>query len=154
MKDHRTRNWFERAFNTSVLFKNRLEWVDYLRGIAIVLVVYRHALLGIERSHVSVPQILHDANMVFYSFRMPLFFLLSGIFINHSIAKKTFGKLLEIKFDRLLYPYLIWCIIQITLQIALSGITNSQRSWIDYTYILTQPRHLDQFWYLAALFNT
>ncbi len=148
-----TKNWINRAFNTSVLNKKRFEWVDYLRGIAIVLVVYRHALLGIERSNVVVPQFLNDANMVFYSFRMPLFFLLSGIFISRSIAKNTFGHLVKIKFENLLYPYLVWSFIQISLQIVLSGITNSKRTLVDYTYIFYQPRHLDQFWYLAALFN-
>jgi fucose 4-O-acetylase-like acetyltransferase len=153
MRIQPTKNWLDRAFNTSVLDKKRLEWVDYLRGIAIVLVVYRHALLGIERSNVVVPHFLNDANMIFYSFRMPLFFLLSGIFISRSLAKRTFSQLLGIKFEKLLYPYLVWITIQITMQIILSGITNSKRSLIDYTYIFYQPRHLDQFWYLAALFN-
>ncbi|MFL5773957.1 MAG: hypothetical protein ACJ75F_12405, partial [Flavisolibacter sp.] len=69
MRIQPTKNWLDRAFNTSVLDKKRLEWVDYLRGIAIVLVVYRHALLGIERSNVVVPHFLNDANMIFYSFR-------------------------------------------------------------------------------------
>src|SRR5215216_5994597 len=143
------RNGFERAFNTPVLQKKRLEWVDYLRGIAIVLVVYRHALLGIERSDVSVPAFLNDANMIFYSFRMPLFFLLSGIFISRSLVKRSFQQLVGIKFEKLLYPYLVWSILQITLQILLSDITNSKRSVLDYTYIFYQPRHIDQFWYLA-----
>jgi fucose 4-O-acetylase-like acetyltransferase len=79
---------------------------------------------------------------------------LSGIFISRSLAKRSFNQLLGIKFDKLLYPYLIWSFIQISMQIMLSGITNSKRSLIDYTYIFYQPRHLDQFWYLAALFNT
>jgi peptidoglycan/LPS O-acetylase OafA/YrhL len=55
MKVQGLRDGLVRAFNTPILQKKRLEWVDYLRGIAIVLVVYRHALLGIERSHVVVP---------------------------------------------------------------------------------------------------
>lgn len=147
------RDGFVRAFNTPVLHKKRWEWVDYLRGIAIVLVVYRHALLGIERSSVEVPRLLNDANMIFYSFRMPLFFLLSGIFISRSLSKRSFHDLVGIKFEKLLYPYLVWAFLQVTLQIALSDITNSKRTLIDYTHILYQPRHLDQFWYLAALFN-
>jgi fucose 4-O-acetylase-like acetyltransferase len=154
MKVQGFRDGLVRAFNTPILQKKRLEWVDYLRGIAIVLVVYRHALLGIERSHVVVPYVLNDANMIFYSFRMPLFFLLSGIFISRSLAKRSFSQLAGIKFEKLLYPYLVWTFLQITLQILLSDITNSKRGFIDYTYILYQPRHLDQFWYLAALFNT
>ncbi|MDP4247371.1 MAG: acyltransferase, partial [Bacteroidota bacterium] len=124
-------------------------------GIAIILVVYRHVLLGIEYSHIAVPPILESANMVFFSFRMPLFFILSGIFISGSMGKRTVKQLIGIKFENLLYPYLIWVFIQVSLQIVLagSGSTNSHRGWIDYTYILYHPRQLDQFWYLPALFN-
>jgi fucose 4-O-acetylase-like acetyltransferase len=156
MKAHRAdiRCWLSKAFNLKVLEKNRYPWVDYLKGIAILLVVYRHVLIGIERSQVEVPVVLADANMIFYSFRMPLFFILSGLFINSSIAKRTLKKLTWLKFETLLYPYLVWAFIQVSLQIALSGITNSNRTLEDYSFILYQPRNLDQFWYLPALFNT
>lgn len=143
-----------RSFNTSVLEKSRYPWVDYLRGIAILLVVYRHVLIGLERSNLVIPQPLVDANMMFFSFRMPLFFILSGLFIGGSLLKRSLAALLKIKFENLLYPYLIWAFIQVTLQIALSSFTNANRTWEDYTYILYQPRALDQFWYLPALFNT
>jgi fucose 4-O-acetylase-like acetyltransferase len=143
-----------KVFNTSILEKKRMAWVDYLRGIAILLVVYRHVLLGLQRANTAIPLSLVYANMVFFSFRMPLFFILSGIFINGSIARRPLGKLIYIKFENLLYPYFIWSFIQITLQIVLSRYTNSDRTIIDYTYILYQPRGLDQFWYLPALFNT
>jgi fucose 4-O-acetylase-like acetyltransferase len=145
---------FSKAFNTSVLLKTRLQWVDYLKGIAIILVVYRHVLIGIERSGISIPGPLVTANMIFFSFRMPLFFILSGIFINSSIAKRTLKQLVSIKFENLLYPYLVWAFLQVTIQIVLSGSTNSNRGLMDYTYIFYQPRNLDQFWYLPALFNT
>ena len=82
------RDWVSKGFNLSVIQKSRLQWVDYLRGIAIILIVYRHVLVGIERGNIVMPQILVNANMIFYSFRMPLFFILSGIFISTSLAKK------------------------------------------------------------------
>ena len=107
-------NRIARAFNTSVLQKSRLAWVDYLRGIAILLVVYRHVLLGILASGMVLPSAWLDANIMFFSFRMPLFFILSGIFINGSLAKKTLGQLVYIKFENLLYPYFIWSFLQIT----------------------------------------
>jgi fucose 4-O-acetylase-like acetyltransferase len=147
------KTWFAKAFNTAILKKSRLAWVDYLRGIAIILVVYRHALIGIQRGNITVPDALVNANMIFYSFRMPLFFILSGIFINSSIARHPFKKLLYSKFENLLYPYLVWVTIQVTLQILLARYTNSERTVHDYIFILTQPKLLDQFWYLPALFN-
>ncbi|MBN8674048.1 MAG: acyltransferase [Chitinophagales bacterium] len=148
------KQFFSKAFNLVVLEKSRMPWVDYLRGIAIVLVVYRHVLIGIERTGRSIPVLLEQANMIFFSFRMPLFFILSGLFISSSIAKRTIKKLVAIKFENLLYPYLIWAFLQTTLQIVLSNYTNAERTLEDYTYIFYQPRGLDQFWYLPALFNT
>ncbi|HUB61232.1 MAG TPA: acyltransferase [Puia sp.] len=148
------RDWFGRAFNTSVLRKSRLAWVDYLRGIAILLVVYRHVLLGIQNSGMSLPAAWLNANIMFFSFRMPLFFILSGIFISGTLAKKSLGRVIYSKFELLLYPYLIWAAIQITIQLFASQWTNAQRTPKDYLYILYQPKELDQFWYLPALFNS
>ncbi|HEY4061610.1 MAG TPA: acyltransferase [Puia sp.] len=147
------KNWLSRVFNTSILRKNRMQWVDYLRGIAILLVVYRHVLLGLQHAGIFIQPWLVEANIMFYSFRMPLFFILSGIFINGSLKKNGLRKVVFNKFENLLYPYLVWSVIQITLQILTARYNNSHRSLIDYTYILYQPRALDQFWYLPALFN-
>jgi fucose 4-O-acetylase-like acetyltransferase len=148
------RDWFARAFNTSILLKSRMAWVDYLRGIAIVLVVYRHVLLGIQNSGMILPPAYLNANIMFFSFRMPLFFILSGIFISGSLAKKSLGRIIYSKFELLLYPYLIWATIQITIQIFASSYTNAHRTSFDYLYIFYQPKNIDQFWYLPALFNS
>ena len=133
---------------------NRLYWVDYAKGIAIILVVYRHILIGIERSGIEVSVWLRNANEMVYSFRMPLFFILSGIFISRTIEKYQGSAFLKLKSKTILYPYLVWGVIQITIQIVLSNYTNSQRSFIDYTYLITNPRAIDQLWYLLALFNS
>lgn len=152
-RNHSLTSVISGLFNTGILGKSRWPWVDYLKGIAIVLVVYRHVLIGIQRNGMVVPEPLVNANMVFFSFRMPLFFILSGLFISSSFAKKPLNQLVQHKFNTILYPYLIWATIQISLQILLGGSTNSNRGLIDYAYILYQPRALDQFWYLPALFN-
>jgi fucose 4-O-acetylase-like acetyltransferase len=70
----------------------RLFWVDYAKGIAIILVVYRHILIGIERSGIEVSVWLRNANEMVYSFRMPLFFILSGIFISRTISREYVHK--------------------------------------------------------------
>ncbi len=70
------------------------------------------------------------------------------------MAKRSLYQLIGIKFENLFYPYLVWSFIQVSLQILLAGATNANRSLIDYTFMLYNPRDLDQFWYLPALFNT
>ncbi|WP_162946378.1 acyltransferase family protein [Chitinophaga barathri] len=138
-----------------MLKNNRLAWVDYTRGIAIILVLYRHIFEGISRTGLPTAEYsyLEHANIIFYSFRMPLFFILSGIFIGKSLAKRPVGKLIANKFSILLYPYFVWSILQVTLQLVLSKYVNADRHAADYAYILFFPRRIDQFWYLYALFN-
>lgn len=140
-------------FNSEVAQKSRLAWVDYAKGIALILVAYRHVLYGFQRSGLQVHPYLMNANMIFYSFRMPLFFILSGIFITKSLVKRTAGGLMIKKAQDLLWPYLVWAVIQISMQILFSRYTNADRSTKSYEFILTQPDNLDQLWYLFALFN-
>ena len=147
------RNWISQAFNSPIIEQKRHIWIDYLRGIVIILVVYHHAFLGLVKNGIQVPQSIVDANMAAYSFRMPLFFIFSGIFTSLSLQSKTVKNIIKNKFNLLLYPYIVWCVIQITLQIIFSDYINSEGSFLDYQYILYQPKHLAHFWYLPALFN-
>ncbi len=133
----------------------RYDWIDYAKGIAIFLVVYRHAFEGLKRSGLNASDYLglEYANIMFFSFRMPLFFIISGMFISSSLAKRGFRLLLSQKAKAILYPYFLWGVFQITLQIILSSFVNSDRSFNDYGYLIYAPREVDQFWYLYALFN-
>src|ERR1700730_12603805 len=143
-------------FDTSRIKENRLPWIDYARGIAIFLVLYRHIFEGIKRSGIDTSHysFLEHGNIVFFSFRMPLFFMISGIFIGGSLIKRGLNHFILNKWKLLLYPYLLWAIIQVTLQLLLSKYVNADRSYRDYLYIFYAPREIDQFWYLYALFNT
>ncbi|SHN44375.1 acyltransferase [Chitinophaga sp. CF418] len=144
---------FKELFNFKPPQANRLGWIDYAKGIAIILVVYRHVLYGLKSSGMTVSQWIIDGNNMFYSFRMPLFFLLSGLFFERSITRKGETGFFVTRVNTLLYPYVLWAFIQITLQILFSSFVNARRTGVDYLNILIQPRHLDQLWYLFALFN-
>jgi fucose 4-O-acetylase-like acetyltransferase len=145
---------FKPLFENTAAPVSRLPWIDYAKGIAIILVVYRHIMIGLQRAGLEVNQYYVMANEVVFTFRMPLFFLLAGFFIRKSIGKRSIGEFISTKFNTILYPYLLWAFIQVTIQILISQYTNASRSFVDYLYILYKPRALDQFWYLYALFNT
>ncbi|WP_407260868.1 acyltransferase family protein [Klebsiella pneumoniae] len=54
----------------------RETWVDYAKGIGIILVVFGHANRGLYSSGIYIsPEIYHYLDNVIYSFHMPLFFL-------------------------------------------------------------------------------
>lgn len=131
----------------------RYAWIDYAKGIAIILVVYRHVAYGLLHSGLSVSSLIVDANEMLYSFRMPLFFFLSGLFFSAGIRKRGPQNFFINKVNILLYPYVLWCLIQLTLQLIFSAYTNSKREVIEYLDILIQPRNMLQQWYIFALFN-
>lgn len=133
--------------------KNRYDWIDCAKGIAIILVVYRHAAHGLIVANAPLAGWIRDLNDMLYSFRIPLFVMLSGVFFGKSLAKYGARQLLTNKVNTLLYPYILWALIQITLQILFSNYTNSQRTISDYADIIMQPRAIDQLWYLLLLFN-
>ncbi len=132
----------------------RQGWIDYARGIAIILVLYRHVFEGIKQAGVPVARYLsvEYANIMFYSFRMPLFFIVSGFFVASSLRKRSMQEFISTKARTILYPYFLWGALQITLQIAFSGYVNANREQMDYALLLYSPRQVGQFWYLYALF--
>lgn len=81
---------------------NRIEWIDAIRGVAIILVVYSHIMFfWIEDTQEVV-------NSYLIRFRMPLFFFISGFFLWS--PEYTFAKLLQRTKNRLfrqLYPTVI-----------------------------------------------
>jgi len=71
----------------------RVEWIDQVKGYAILLVVYGHNFPLVEK--------------YIYSFHMPLFFIIAGMF--HP-SKTTFAKILQ-RFKKLIIPYYLWSIL-------------------------------------------
>jgi fucose 4-O-acetylase-like acetyltransferase len=137
-----------------ILGRNRNPWIDYARGICILLVVYRHVFEGLTNVGVgsnSYP-VLKYFNIFFFSFRMPLFFIVSGIFLGSSLLRKGVGGYINNRFQTIFYPLIIWGIVQVTLQLGFSDYVNAERFPIDYLNLVIDPRKIEQFWYLNALF--
>lgn len=133
----------------------RLNWIDYARGIAIILVAYRHVFEGAKQSGINVDayKMLEYANIFFYSFRMPLFFIVSGIFISLSVEKSGIKKYIGTRARTILYPYFIWGALQLLLQMVFAKYANGQPDPNSFLHMFYLPRELAQFWYLYALFS-
>jgi fucose 4-O-acetylase-like acetyltransferase len=142
-------------FNSSYILNNkRFGWIDYDRGISIILVSYRHCFESLGNSGIRLEDfpILNYINIFLFGFRMPLFFIASGIFISSSINKHGFGTYAKNRVQSILHPLLVWGVIQISLQIIFSEHTNTITTPIDYLNLIIDPRQTAQFWYLNALF--
>jgi fucose 4-O-acetylase-like acetyltransferase len=132
-----------------------LAWINMARGFIIIMVVLRHSFEGVRNAGIDVTayKYLETLNNLMYTFRMPLFFVISGILMNRSLKKIGLNQYILKRAQYILYPYLVWCVIQITLQLLLPQYVNNKASWLSYISILYNPRGLEQFWYLYALFN-
>jgi fucose 4-O-acetylase-like acetyltransferase len=129
--------------------RSRELWVDYAKAIGIVLVVYGHVVRGVCQSFSSMSPGYQLADSVIYSFHMPLFFFLSGIFFVASIKKHGHKKMLLSKIDTILYPYILWSLLQGIIEFGLSLYTNGHVTLTEVFSLLWQPRA--QFWFLYIL---
>lgn len=89
---------------------SRIDWVDYAKGICIVLVVMMHSTLGVEKAAGTVSW-LHGFIDWARPFRMPDFFMISGLFLASSIDK-PWRKYLDSKVLHFLYFYVLWLFLQ------------------------------------------
>jgi fucose 4-O-acetylase-like acetyltransferase len=128
---------------------NRINWVDYAKGIGIILVVYGHVIRGLYGSGIINKDFYYYSDTFVYSFHMPLFFILSGYFFPHSI-KKRWATFTTNKIQTLIYPFIVWSIIQTIIEVLLSNYTNNKVSSQALLECLIIPRA--QFWFLYALF--
>jgi fucose 4-O-acetylase-like acetyltransferase len=129
----------------------RNSWVDYAKAIGIILVVYGHVARGVHKAGISMDEHLYQlVDSVIYSFHMPLFFFLSGLFFYNSFKSRGVSGLIVNKIDTILYPYVIWSLLQGTIESALSRFTNGSVTFGDVLSLAWEPRA--QFWFLYALF--
>src|SRR5260370_16522123 len=66
---------------TSAGHAMRIDWVDYAKGICIVMVVMMHSVLGVEAA-AGQTGFMHLLVAFAKPFRMPDFFLISGLFLS------------------------------------------------------------------------
>jgi fucose 4-O-acetylase-like acetyltransferase len=130
----------------------RKGWIDYARGFAIILVVYKHVLIGFTAAGIAVHDYIYYPQEFFYNLRMPLFFIVSGLFIRKSIERRSRAEFTRYKFDTILYPYLVWAVIYLTMKILAGSFINFAMEPSAYLDILIKPRTIDHFWYLYTLF--
>ena len=89
--------------------KQRIDWVDYAKGISIIMVVMLHSSIGVQKA-------LGDCTWFAYivewarPFRIPAFFLLSGLFLARRIHW-PWRDFLDRRVVHFAYFYVLWLII-------------------------------------------
>lgn len=120
----------------------------YSKRYCLFLVVYGHVIDGLADSGYTFAsyEVQHG---IIYSFHMPLFFFLSGLFFDNML-KRELLTVIKSRALSLLYPYFLWGIIQGSIMAILSKFTNSGAGWEKVLLLPVDP--FGQFWYLYDLF--
>src|SRR5262247_2920080 len=90
--------------------RGRVDWVDYAKGFCIVMVVMMHSTLGVE-AEAGGEGFMHYVVAFATPFRMPAFFLISGLFLAR-VIDRDWRKYLDRKVVHFAYFYLLWTAIQ------------------------------------------
>jgi len=88
----------------------RVDWVDYAKGFCIVMVVMMHSTLGVEAT-AGEQSWMHHLVAFAKPFRMPDFFLISGLFLARVIDRE-WRTYLDRKVVHFAYFYVLWVTIQ------------------------------------------
>src|SRR5436853_4183030 len=88
----------------------RVDWVDYAKGFCIVMVVMMHATLGVEAA-AGEQSWMHALVAFAKPFRMPDFFMISGLFLAR-VIDRDWRTYLDRKVIHFAYFYGLWVTIQ------------------------------------------
>lgn len=86
--------------------KTRIDWIDYAKGICIVFVVLLYST-GTAESVLHVKGWIHAVGDFARAFRMPDFFLISGLFVSR-VINRSWREYLDTKVAHFLYFYMLW----------------------------------------------
>ena len=125
---------------------------DIAKGLCIILVVFGHAERGLSSSgappHFSL---LGFADYAIYTFHMPFFFFVSGLFFSSGKNTGSIGFIAKLG-KNIAYPYLFWSFLHGSLMVVMGhlGLTNTTIDFARVLEILWSP--ISPFWFLYALF--
>ncbi|MGV3633443.1 MAG: acyltransferase family protein [Pseudorhodoplanes sp.] len=126
----------------------RIDWVDYAKGISIILVVMMHATLSSEEA-LGAAGWMHPVVEFAKPFRNPAFFLIAGLFAAQSIGQdwRTF---LDRKIVYFAYFYILWLTIQFAFRgpvyVAHDGVVEALR-----LYLLAFVNPFGTLWFIYLL---
>lgn len=131
-------------------------FIDYLRGIAITLVILGHCIQFGQGNDYYVSGMFFDSVLfkVIYSFHMPLFTLISGYCMGMSLngdkANRPLGTLFLKQIKRILIPIIVWTTLFNIAEAAKLILVNGDTSYSEiFTNELT--RYITDFWFLWAI---
>ncbi|HFU4011456.1 acyltransferase [Streptococcus suis] len=129
----------------------RINWIDFGKGLTVLMVVLGHVVLGLFESNrfEASETVLLFITQVFYLFHIPVFFALSGFFFRPLESPSGLWKFVVQRTIALGIPYLFYSVIQFSLQSLGGDTVRNAASFSDLLRIYETP--LGVSWYLYVL---
>src|SRR6202451_722727 len=128
--------------------RGRIDWVDYAKGICIVMVVMMHSVLGVELA-AGTNGFMHLLVAFAKPFRMPDFFLISGLFLP-LVIDRDWRTYVDRKVIPFAYFYLLWVTIQFGFK-APSFAAESSWSHAGLLYLESLIEPFGTLWFIYLL---
>ena len=129
---------------------SRLNWVDTAKGISIILVVMMYSVFNVGQDAQGVG-LFHYIIGFATPFRMPEFFLISGLFLDQVLAR-TWRGYADRRVVHYLYFYALWAVIHIVLKIGIMSAAPAEAA-TDLLWAIVEPYGVLWFIYLLAAFS-
>jgi uncharacterized membrane protein YcfT len=126
----------------------RIDWVDYAKGICIVMVVMMHSVLGVELA-AGQTGFMHVLVAFAKPFRMPDFFLISGLFLS-VVIDRDWRTFLDRKVVHFAYFYVLWVTIQFGFK-APSFAAESSWPHVGFLYLESFIEPFGTLWFIYLL---
>lgn len=131
--------------------QRRIDWVDYAKGFCIVMVVTMHSTLGVE-AYAGAEGWMHYLVEFAKPFRMPDFFLISGLFLAR-VIDRDWQRYVDRKVIHFFYFYALWMTIQFAFKApAIVGELGAAGAVKFYLYSYIEPFGTLWFIYLLPVF--
>jgi uncharacterized membrane protein YcfT len=129
----------------------RVDWIDYAKGICIIMVVMMHSVLGVELA-AGETGFMHGLVVFAKPFRMPDFFLISGLFLP-LVIDRDWRIYLDRKVVHFAYFYVVWVTIQFGFKApAFAAETSWREAGLLYVESFIEPFGTLWFIYLLPIF--
>jgi uncharacterized membrane protein YcfT len=126
----------------------RVDWVDYAKGICIIMVVMMHSVLGVELA-AGETGFMHVLVAFAKPFRMPDFFLISGLFLP-VVIDRDWRTFLDRKVVHFAYFYVLWVTIQFGFK-APAFAAETSWSHAGYLYLESFIEPFGTLWFIYLL---
>lgn len=141
-----TKQYSYKADNSSVA---RVDWVDYAKGFCIILVVMMHSTLGVQKAAGDIGWLGYLVEFA-RPFRMPDFFMISGLFLG-LVINRPWLRYFDRKIVHFLYFYILWVTIQFAIKAPVWFAEGASITELALKYVTVFVEPFGTLWFIYML---